>query len=243
MDKIDTAAVQAHAEHLKERDLAPSTRQLRVEAIRAFSKWAKDSIALDVADNIEFPTISAGRKPPIASHEDEVEQLLDELTGYGREKYQGLVMLLFDVGLRISPALQLQWGDIECGDSNGWQVSVTRKGNKSQYLPIIGDRLVEWIEEYRATDDVYIFHGRDPMEPLDRQVVNSVIGRACERAGIRHLHPHAFRHGFARRATIRGVPTAAVQRFLGHASSDTTDRYLSTMDTDVRGLREAMQGT
>lgn len=52
------------------------------------------------------------------------------------------------------------------------------------------------------------------------------VGLAAKRAGIaRRVHPHDLRHTFASHCYIRGIAPQLVQRWLGHSSVTTTERY------------------
>ena len=54
----------------------------------------------------------------------------------------------------------------------------------------------------------------------------AALGLAAREAGLgKHVHPHMLRHTFASHAVMIGVPIRRVQRWLGHASVATTERY------------------
>ena len=51
---------------------------------------------------------------------------------------------------------------------------------------------------------------------------------------------HALRHTVAVQLVENGVPTPAVQEFLGHASQDTTMRYVRKVARDQRRILDAL---
>jgi integrase len=65
--------------------------------------------------------------------------------------------------------------------------------------------------------------------------LRGMVRRVARRAGIasaRGLHPHALRHGAARRWADAGIPMHVVQAALGHTSLTTTSRYLGRVGPD-----------
>jgi site-specific recombinase XerD len=68
-----------------------------------------------------------------------------------------------------------------------------------------------------------------PGGPLAPQYVRAMLHRIAdpEHADIGHrVHPHAFRHSWARDRAMDGVPLPIIQRQLGHQNLATTDVYL-----------------
>ncbi len=74
--------------------------------------------------------------------------------------------------------------------------------------------------------------------------VKYLIERLYVRAGLRARVPpgalvHALRHTFATSALQAGADVVELQTLLGHASLDTTRRYL---DATAEGLRDVVRG-
>src|ERR1035441_3393784 len=53
-----------------------------------------------------------------------------------------------------------------------------------------------------------------------------VVRTCCERAGLEHIAPHDLRRTCAKRCHDRGGELEQIQFLLGHASVQTTERYL-----------------
>jgi integrase/recombinase XerC len=131
---------------------------------------------------------------------------------------------------------------------------VAGKGNKTRAIPIEGG-LEEVLEAYLATRRAnFEHHDLDhPATPLFVDVrgrglsvdqVKYLIERLYVRAGLRARVPagalvHALRHTFATSALEAGADVVELQTLLGHASLDTTRRYL---DATAEGLREVVRG-
>ena len=88
----------------------------------------------------------------------------------------------------------------------------------------------------RPTTPLFVHHGGRRLTP--RQV-QYLIERLYVRAGIRAQVPpgalvHALRHTFATTALDGGANVLEVQQLLGHASLDTTRRYLEATANELR---------
>jgi integrase len=57
-------------------------------------------------------------------------------------------------------------------------------------------------------------------------VVWYVVRTCCERAGLEHIAPHDLRRTCAKLCHDRGGELEQIQFLLGHASVQTTERYL-----------------
>jgi site-specific recombinase XerD len=128
------------------------------------------------------------------------------------------------------------------------------KGAKTRAIPIEGG-LEEVLEAYLATRRAR-FEEHDLDHPatllfvdvrgrgLSVHQVKYLIERLYIRAGLRARVPagalvHALRHSFATSALEAGADVVELQTLLGHASLDTTRRYL---DATAEGLREVVRG-
>jgi site-specific recombinase XerD len=94
--------------------------------------------------------------------------------------------------------------------------------------------------DHPATPLFVDVHGRG----LSVDQVKYLIERLYVRAGLRARVPagalvHALRHSFATSALKAGADVVELQTLLGHASLDTTRRYL---DATAEGLREVVRG-
>jgi site-specific recombinase XerD len=75
--------------------------------------------------------------------------------------------------------------------------------------------------------------GREPISRtlsggsgLSQNVVWYVVRTCCERAGLEYIAPHALRRTCAKLCHDRGGELEQIQFLLGHASVQTTERYL-----------------
>jgi integrase/recombinase XerD len=163
-----------------------------------------------------------------------------------------LVATFLVTGLRLSEAVALDLGAFS-GPEGARRLSVVGKGGRARTIPVepAYESLVEQYLEERAErfprhrlDD-----GRTPLivradngERPSRQQVEGWVDKLYRRAGVRNQVPpgalvHALRHTFATSALDHGTDVVELQELLGHASLETTRRYL---DATASGLRQAI---
>jgi len=73
---------------------------------------------------------------PVAATEEEVDLILGQ--GGLPAPYQLAVLLMFDLGLRVSEAAGLRWKDVDLASGT---ITIVGKGNKLRQLPIVSPRL------------------------------------------------------------------------------------------------------
>jgi Phage integrase family len=79
----------------------------------------------------------------------------------------------------------------------------------------------------------------DPL-PLSNSALHKLIRRHCKAAGIpeRLCHPHVLRAFYATTLASESVPIHVIARRLGHASIETTNRYLAEVADDTGAVGE-----
>ncbi len=151
---------------------------------------------------------------------------------------------------RKKQAVALTMASLE-GTPGARRLQVAGKGGKTRAIPIEGG-LEEVLEVYRRArfEHQDLDHPATPLfvdvrgRGLSVDQVKNLIERLYVRAGLRARVPagalvHALRHTFATSALEAGADVVELQTLLGHASLDTTRRYL---DATAERLREVVQG-
>jgi len=141
---------------------------------------------------------------------------------------------VYACGLRISEALALQVGDI---DGKRMMIHVHRgKGAKDRYVPL-PEETYHLLRRYWVThrNPILIFpalgrggsDGPTANTPMAIASVQGAFRGAKESAGIkqRRVTIHTLRHCYATHLLEAGVNPRIVQRYLGHASLETTMIY------------------
>jgi integrase/recombinase XerC len=162
-----------------------------------------------------------------------------------------LVATFCVTGIREAEAAGLSLGGL-AGEPGARRMEVKGKGGKVRPVPIdpaLDRVLTEYLRERRAR---FPKHDLDhPSTPLFVDVrgrrmnvdqIRYLIEKLYIRAGIRAQVPagalvHALRHTFATAALEAGADVVELQELLGHASLETTRRYLSAT---AQGLRHVI---
>ena len=169
------------------------------------------------------------------------------------ERDLALVATFCVTGIRESEAVALGMGSLE-GEPGARRLQVEGKGGKPRAIPI-EPTLEQVIDSYLATR-LRRFPDHDFDHPatalfvdvrgrkLSADQISYLIERLYVRAGIRARIPkgamvHALRHTFATSSLQAGADVVELQTLLGHASLDTTRRYL---DATAEGLRQVVRG-
>ncbi len=152
-----------------------------------------------------------------------------------RYNYRLLFMMLLETGCRVGELLALRWEDIsfqkreiyihtnKARDGQEFNDPKTKSGNR--HVPIIFDKLLEMLKEYRNKNGIikmtgYVFENKSG-GAISYQRVFLTWQRICEMAGI-DKNIHTFRHTAATYLLEKGVPVAEVSRILGHADATIT---------------------
>ena len=185
--------------------LAPTSIARHGYALRHYFKWRREPIFL------EIPTPQRKLEPWL---EMEDIQKLISVSKNPLEKV--LVMVLFDTAIRIGELLGLKGKDID------WEkgfIFIHRKGGRESWTPI-GAAALNSLKEYDKWRT-----GKKELFPFSYDYLRKRLIDLGERAGIKNLKFHAFRH--ARASTLRenDTPIEDIKDLLGHANIATTLIY------------------
>lgn len=160
--------------------------------------------------------------------DEEIQQLLT----VAKPDYQWVFRFAIETGFRRAEILDLTWQQIDWQEQRVWVEAETSKTDKARAVPL-SDKLIRYMRE--RFDDRSHRPG-----PWDLTVMSlRWEWLRCKRAmGLQDDEDfvfHALRHTCATRMVNQGVPTRTAQKWLGHSSVTTTERYLnqSTRDLDL----------
>jgi integrase len=127
----------------------------------------------------------------------------------------------------------LDLDDIQMRQGHWAVVDLIGKGGHIRTVPIpnwVKAALDQWIRA-AGVNEGKIFRavagrGRVWGRGLSQNVVWYVVRSCCQRAGLEHIAPHDLRHTCAKLCHDGGGELEQIQFLLGHASVQTTERYL-----------------
>ena len=185
----------------------------------------------------DWPTLDYLRveevlKLPTVLSLEETHQLLESIR---LPCHHAFFWTVYAMGLRMQEALHLQVTDI---DAQRMLVHIHRgKGHKDRLVPL-SPKPLNLMRQYWSThrNPMWIFprEGRDHKQaatadkPMSETTPQNVIKRAVRELGWdnRGISTHTLRHCYATHLLESGVNLRLIQKYLGHASLQTTTMYL-----------------
>ena len=150
-----------------------------------------------------------------------------------------ILLTLYQTGVRVSELCGLKWKDITPRPDLGTvQLTVYGKRGKTRHLtlkPELAQELEEWRRNALSNATIFASAAGNPLAPSH---IHRIIKRAARKAELLQadrVSPHWLRHAHATHALEHGAPLRLVQATLGHASLDTTSKYLHIRPTESSG--------
>lgn len=245
IDEVSRHEVRAFYAALATRDLAQATRAAYDRAIRAFLRFCVREGWLAVDPMAERRRIQPGRQLPDTWTLDEVAALLATCGGDPvGVRDRAAMLVLLDTGLRAGELCALAVEDVALGADRG-RVVVRATGSKSaqdRAVPLYTDTvraLRSWLA-VRPAEARTVFvavDGRATLtdRPLTPNGLNQMVRRRVLQAGVpmKRALCHIWRHTFAKLYVRQGGDLETLRRLLGHASIETTRRYLAFRNQEI----------
>jgi integrase len=139
-------------------------------------------------------------------------------------------------GLRVTELISAERGWLEYQGETPVAITVPAslaKSGRSRRIPLHRDARAV-VESVEWGDEPHILRGQGGQPIRAKGQVDRAIRQACERAGLPRVGTHAVRRSAGRWMVLgkgpwegRPIPMYVVQRFLGHASLQMTQQYIS----------------
>ncbi len=253
-EQFDAPLVMEFLNHLQsERGCSPRTRNARLAAIKSFMRFMeyREPVALDqIRRVLAIPTQRFDVQPVAHLIPTEVQALLDapEPTARYGIRDRALLHVAITGGLRVSELVGLRLDDVTFRDRY-MDLRVRGKGRKERVLTLwkaVGDGVRAWLAvRGDATAPELFVNARS--QALTRSGAQYILGkhvtsasRSCRTLGDKRVSPHVLRHTCAM-TTLRATrDVRKVALWLGHASTQTTEVYLTQDPVEKLETLEAM---
>lgn len=222
--EVDRATVQRWLGHLLDLGRSPATIRRKASAVSSFYTYALEEKVIEhnPCDNLRRPK---GDPEPERGLDVHQAKIIIEAAEAHSTRGLALVWLLVGVGLRVAEACRALIEDL---DHDQQLLAVTVKGGHRRLKPLSAPVLAGIAPATAERSSGTILTNRDG-NPLAPQRAWDLIHTLSKRTGV-DCHPHTFRHTAATLALEAGVPVQDVQQLLGHASIETTLRYIQNRD-------------
>lgn len=201
-----------------------------------------DMIGRNPMDKVERPKPRKDEvkaSEPAAYTAEEVKRLLATLKDEPL-KWQALIRLLIDTGIRRGECCALKWqnvnfktGEIRIAGNLCYTAAKgvyldTPKSGRIRVVYASDDTMALLrqlrIEQAKKAVSAFVFTKEGSPEPMHPQSPTRYLRNLSARCGLPDLHPHKLRHTFASIAITNGADVASVSEALGHSDKAVTLR-------------------
>lgn len=266
-DDINSSSVQKLIRSMKAEGLSLNSIRIYIRALASIYSYGVRRQLINDKDgnpfkNIEGLTLTCSRRQNASLDEDELKQLyLYEPTTPQEQLGKDFFFLSLQLsGMNIGDILRLR---NEAIDNKGNITFTRKKTSRTQEkttIPLTTEAsriLIKYGNINRAIPDDYILpylvgktNNRTIINTIGRidKKVNAGLKTITEHLCLRRITTYTARHTFATMMQSNGMTVEQIQKFLGHASSTTTQNYIATITTSTiqKGrdiLESLMSGT
>jgi len=248
------ATVAAWRVSLEERGLGSSSIIIRMSAIRKLAAEAADNgiLAPELAAGISRvkSAKSVGIRTGNWLSARQAQMLLNapDITTLRGLRDRAILAVLLGCGLRRSEVAALTFAHVQQRDGRWCIVDLVGKHGRIRTMPMptwVKVAIDAWMVP-AAVADGYVFHpvnrvDRIGGERLGEKVVWQMLRQYAETVGVPGIAPHDLRRTCAKLCRAAGGELEQIQLLLGHASVQTTERYLGTKQDLVHAPNDAIK--
>ena len=167
---------------------------------------------------------------------DEVKALIEQEQDWRNHL---ILKTLYQTGVRVSELCGLRWSDLTPRpEIETAQLTVYGKRGKTRHITLKKELAIELTKlrgDAEASAPIFTSATNNPLAPAH---IHRIVKRAARKAELPQadkVSPHWLRHAHATHALNQGAPLRLVQATLGHASLDTTSKYLHIRPSESSG--------
>ena len=150
-----------------------------------------------------------------------------------------ILKTLYQTGVRVSELCGLRWSDLTPRpEIETVQLTVYGKRGKTRHITLkqeLAQELMEFRGDAESAAPIFTSATNNSLAPAH---IHRIVKRAAAKAELAQaekVSPHWLRHAHATHALDKGAPLRLVQATLGHASLDTTSKYLHIRPSESSG--------
>jgi site-specific recombinase XerD len=223
---------------LEQKNLAPSTINVRLAAVRRLAHEAADTGLLSPELAAGIGRVKGAKRLGVRIGNwltiDQSRALLAEsLDGLRGKRDRAALALLIGCGLRRAELVGLGMEDFQVREEHWVIADLIGKGKhiRTVPVPVWAKRAVDEWTGAAKIDQGAIFRRVSRQEKvrgegLTPKAIWHIVKAAAKRADIKNLAPHDLRRTCARLCHLAGGELEQIQFLLGHASVQTTEHYL-----------------
>jgi integrase/recombinase XerC len=244
LKQVSLRDLENYQAEMDRRGFKASTRERKTYAIKSFFRFLHyhGMLATNVASRLIPPR--RNKPEPRFLSEDEYQRLLQACSHNTRDA--AIIEALLQTGMRLSELTRLTIYDVEIPKrinrepDNTGTVRVTRKGGNVDTIPLnykACRALNAWLQVRPKVDHPSLFVTKFHT-PMGKRAIQYTVYKYLQTAGIRNASVHTLRHTMATHHIARGTDPKTIQETLGHASLETTVRYIALAK---KAQRKALQ--
>jgi integrase len=255
-EPLSKPLVEAWRAALLERGLSVSCINQRLSAVRLLFRQAAERGALTAEEALRLSSVSnvkqSGQRLGKWLTEAEAGKLLGVPAGHTclGIRDRSILALLVACGLRRDELVRLEVRHLQLRDERWVLLDIQGKGRRIRTVPVplwVKRLLDRWLTESGITEGPLFRTLRKggALEPTVQSISEDLIYTLVRRAGaaIGHpeLTPHDLRRTCAKLCRKAGGDLEQIQLLLGHASIQTTERYLGTKQDLVQAVNDRVK--
>jgi len=240
------STVQRYSRRLEHQGLSPSTRNVRLTAVRRLAAEAADNGLLPPELAAGIGRVKGAKQQGTRTGNwltvEQAEDLLGapQTTRLIGKRDRALLAVLIGCGLRRSEISELTFGHVQQRDGRWALVDIRGKGGRMRTVPMpswVKVAVDEW-GVAAGLNEGRVFRSMNNRNKLAEDIllpqnIMEAVEKYGRKIGIPRLAPHDLRRTFAKLAHKGRAALEQIQLSLGHASIVTTERYL--------GVRQDLQ--
>lgn len=236
LSDITISDIQDWFEWLVTKGLQPASVNLKLSAVRSCFDFGFKTQFLSGINPTEYvkclPCKQKTEGKALTS--EELSKFLTQLNKESKKK-QTMFLFLLGTGCRISALLNLKHSQLKplINDPKySGEVSIKNKGGKTETIPII-KTVWELIWDPKGNPESYILESTFTGGKISEVYINNALKTIAQKAGIRNITTHVFRHTALSTMLANGADIETVRKAAMHSSIRTTQRYLHTAPAGV----------